>query len=92
MPATGTGPIFLDNQYPLFATNSLSSPTRLYIYAKTVPSDSILLKALEKLATDCAAGGFLTAVSSALNTWVVAVSTTSTDLLKGYSRLEMTLA
>ena len=93
MPVTGTtAPIFLDNQYPVFAVNSMGSPTRLYIYAKKVPSDTIMLKALNNLAVHCAAGGALTALSSALNTWVVAVSTTTTDLLRGYSRLEMTLA
>lgn len=90
---TGQGPVWLDNQAPrLFAVDSISAPTELYIYAKAVENDDLMLRALTNLQEHCAAGGALNGVDADLATMVApAEDTTSGSLLKGYKRIVVDL-
>jgi hypothetical protein len=92
-PVTGSGPIWLQNAEPrLFAVDSIAAPTELYIYAKTVGSDQLMLDALTNLQVHCAAGGALNGVDADLATMVApAADTTTTSLLKGYKRIVVDL-
>jgi len=90
---TGQGPVWLDNQHPrLFAVDSIGTPTKLYIYAKAVQTDDLMLTALENLQEHCKSGGALNGVDVDLATVSgPAADSTANSLLEGYKRLTFDL-